>query len=86
MLVGVQFQGTIAGGETQYWRTVDWPEAWYVVWSLMPTTPTGGAEPQLTWETEVERTPGHRLNYWITVRNLSPAAVDFEARYAVLHQ
>jgi hypothetical protein len=85
MQVGVQFRGTLAAGETQKWLTVEWPEGWHVVWSLVPTSPGSAAVPQLASETEVERTADNRLNYWFTVHNLGSSPMDFEARYAVVH-
>lgn len=84
MQVGVQFSGTLAAGETQQWLTVEWPEDWYVFWSLVPTSPGSAAGPQLASETEVERTAGNRLNYWFTVHNIGSTQMDFEARYAVV--
>ena len=84
MQVGVQFRGTLAAGETQKWLTVEWPEDWQIVWSLVPTSPASGAGPQLASEMEVERNAGNRLNYWFTVHNLGSTAMDFEARYAIV--
>jgi hypothetical protein len=50
---------------------------------MMPTTPQPGA-PQIGWDVAVENANAGQSTYWITVRNLSGAPMDFEARYAVL--
>jgi hypothetical protein len=81
--VGVQFRGTIPAGQTQRWFTFNWPAHWHVIWTVVPTSPRPGA-PQIAWSTRVERGSDSAITYWIDVTNVSPAAVDFEARYCVL--
>ncbi|WP_354644531.1 hypothetical protein [Kitasatospora camelliae] len=84
MQVGTQFTGTLAAGATGRWFTHSWPADWHVAWTFMPTTPRPGAA-QLDWDVEVERATGSTVTYWLTVTNLSAAALDFEGRYAVLN-
>lgn len=83
MWTGVQFNGSLAGGETRRWFTFGWPTAWHVVWYVMPTSPQVGA-PQVDWDVAVERATSTQCTYWITVRNLTAATVTFEGRFAVL--
>jgi hypothetical protein len=49
----------------------------------MPRTPRPGA-PELDWDVAVERATALRCTYWITVKNLTAATVEFEGRFAVL--
>lgn len=84
MYTGVQWTGTLNGGETKRWFTHSWNAAKHVVWYMMPTTPRVGG-PQLDWDVAVERANASHCTYWITVKNLTPAAVTFEGRYAVLN-
>jgi hypothetical protein len=50
----------------------------------VPTSPRSGA-PQVEWDVAVERASATHITYWITIRNLTPAPVDVEARYAVMN-
>jgi hypothetical protein len=84
MWTNVQFTGTLSSGQSRRWFTWGWPTSWHVVWYMMPTTPRSGA-PQIEWDVEVERADATRCTYWITVKNLTSANVDFEARYAVMN-
>lgn len=84
MRVGTQFTGTLAPNQSARWFTFNWPQEWHTAWYVMPTTPrTGG--PELEWDVAVERADAAKVTYWITVRNLTPQSVNFEARYAVLN-
>lgn len=83
MSVGVQFTGTVAANATQKWFTHSWPQQLHVEWNVVPTSPVPGA-PQLEWDVEVERATAANITYWISVRNLTAAPVNFEARYAVM--
>jgi len=83
MWTGVQFTGSLASGASQRWFTYGWPVQWHVVWYMMPTSPRTGA-PQLGWSVSVERANATQCTYWIAVKNLTPATVTFEGRYAVL--
>jgi hypothetical protein len=84
MRVGVQFTGTVPANTTRRWFTHSWPAAWHVVWYIVPTSPRVGA-PQIEWDVEVERASADNITYWITIRNVTPAAANIEARYAVLN-
>jgi hypothetical protein len=81
--VGVQFRGTVPAGQSRRWFTYNWPAHWHVLWTVIPTTPRPGA-PQIKWQVQVERSSDAYITYWVTITNVSPAACDIEARYAVL--
>jgi hypothetical protein len=83
MRVGTQFSGTVAAGGTRRWFTHSWDAAHHVVWTIVPVTPGPGSA-QVEWDVQVQRASATALTYWLTVRNLSAAAVDIEARYAML--
>jgi hypothetical protein len=83
MWTNVQFTGTLGPGASNRWFTFNWPQAWHVVWYMMPTSPVPGA-PELDWDVAVERADANNVTYWLTVKNLSGATVNFEGRYAVL--
>ena len=85
MRVGVQFTGTIPAGRTYRWFTYNWPQQWHVVWHVVPTSLRRGA-PQIDWDVEVERMSSKYIAYWITIKNLTPASVNIEARYAILNR
>jgi hypothetical protein len=84
MRVGVQFTGSLAPSQTARWFTFNWPQAWHVVWTVVPVTPKPGA-PELQWNVQVERASAANVTYWINVTNLSNSAINFEGRYAVLN-
>jgi len=84
MRVGVQFTGSVPANTSRRWFTHSWPAAWHVVWHVVPISPRVGA-PQIEWEVEVERASADNITYWITIRNITPAAANIEARYAVLN-
>ncbi len=77
---GVQFTGQLAGNASGRWFTFNWPAAWHMVWTVMPTTP--GAQLQLT--VQVERATSEFCTYWLTVRNLTAQACSFEGRWCLL--
>jgi len=79
---GVQWNGTLTPNQTARWFTFDWPATWHVIWTIMPTTV--GTAAQLTWSVEVERASAEFVTYWITVQNLTAAAVNFEGRFEIL--
>jgi hypothetical protein len=81
--VGVQFRGNVPAGATRRWFTFNWPAHWHMLWTVVPTTPRPGA-PQIKWQVQVERASDAFITYWIDITNVSPAACDIEARYAVL--
>jgi hypothetical protein len=84
MWTNVQFTGTLGPGASNRWFTYGWPAAWHVVWYMMPTTPAPGAA-ELDWDVAVERADANSCTYWLTVKNLSGATVNFEGRYAVMN-
>lgn len=83
MYTGVQFVGTLGPNATARWFTFGWSASSHVVWYMMPTSPQVG-NPQLDWDVAVERYNATQCTYWLTVKNLTGAAVNFEGRYAVL--
>lgn len=84
MWAGTQWKGTINAGDSQQWFTWGWPASWHVVWYLMPIASSKQAGPQLEWEVSVERSNVSQCTYWITVKNLTGAPVEFEGRFDVL--
>lgn len=84
MQVGVQFTGTVQGGQSQRWFTFGWPADWETSWTVVPTTVRLGA-PEIEWDVAVERATTTTVTYWITIRNLTSAPVDIEARYAIFN-
>lgn len=82
-LCGVQFTGSLAGGQSGRWFTYGWPATWNVVWTVMPTSVQPGA-PQVSWTVQVERANAEHATYWLTVRNLTSSTVSFEGRYCIL--
>jgi hypothetical protein len=83
MYTGVQFIGTLGPNASARWFTFGWNANAHVVWYMMPTSPQVG-NPQLDWDVAVERANATQCTYWITVKNLTGASVNFEGRYAVL--
>jgi hypothetical protein len=84
MRVGVQFTGTILARTTRRWFTFGWPQAWHMMWYVVPTSPQLG-NPQIEWSVAVERASSTNITYWITIKNLTSNPVNIEARYAVLN-
>jgi hypothetical protein len=82
MTTGVQWTGSLAANQTQRWFTFNWPATWHVIWYMMPTSPQG--IPEVSWSVAVQRADANNVTYWITVTNLTNAAVTFEGRYAIL--
>jgi hypothetical protein len=79
---GVQFVGSLAANQTQRWFTFNWPATWHIVWTLMPTT--FATVPQITLTVQVQRASAEFVTYWLTVQNLTAAAVNFEGRFCIL--
>jgi hypothetical protein len=82
MVVGTQFTGSVPANSAQRWFTFNWPANWNVIWTVVSTTPVVG-NPQVEWDVAVERASPTTITYWITIRNLTAAAVSIEARYAI---
>lgn len=85
MQLGVQFRGSVPGGATRRWFTHSWPEAWRVIWMVVPTWPMIDGPPQVEWKVQVDRQAAGLIKYFIEIRNLTSTQVDIEARYAVLN-
>jgi hypothetical protein len=81
---GVQWHGQLGANQTLTWFTFNWPASWHVIWTVIPTTVSGGAGRQLTWSVAVQRASDEYVTYWITVSNLTGATVEFDGRYCVL--
>jgi hypothetical protein len=79
-VTGTQFTGTLQPGQTQKWFTFNWSPTWVIHWSVRPTT-SGG---KVTWSEEIERAANDTFTYWLTIRNVGPAATNFEAKFARL--
>jgi hypothetical protein len=79
---GTQFRGTLPPYATETWFTYNWPEYYFVVWEVVPTTPGGG--PQISSRAKIERPNGAYITYWISITNLTNQPVSFEAHYDIL--
>jgi hypothetical protein len=82
MQFGTQFTGTLAPNQSIDYFTFGWQAAWDVAWMMVPTTPGAGAEIQWTVSTQLS---GTTITYWILVKNLTSATVNFQGRYAILN-
>lgn len=82
-VVGTQFHGTLAARQTARWFTYNWPACWHVLWTVVPTTPVTPT-PGLTWKVGVERASRERATYWLTVTNLTDAALELDGRYEIV--
>ena len=81
---GTQFTGTVQGNATGHWFTHSWPSHWFVVWTIVPTSPAVDGPAQLEWTVRTSRQAERLVKYHISVRNLGGASVSFAARYEVL--
>jgi hypothetical protein len=84
MRLGVQFRGAVPANATRGWFTHSWPEAWRVVWLVVPTGPTQDSASQIESKVQVERQAASLLKYYIYITNLTDREVNIEARYAIL--
>lgn len=75
-----QFVRTLGAGQSETIFTHSWPEAWYVQWSLRPTT-IGG---KIQWNGWIERGANGLLTYWFQVTNNGTITTEYAASYAVL--
>jgi hypothetical protein len=82
MTLGVQFTGTLAPNASANYFTFGWQPGWDVLWQIMPTST--GTVPQIQWTVSTELS-GTAITYWILVKNLTAATIDFEGRYAILN-
>jgi hypothetical protein len=73
----------MTANQTQRWFTFNWSAVQHVLWEIVPTTPRSGAA-QVDWDVAIERADATHVTYWITIKNLTSASLQFEARYAIL--
>ena len=83
MTTGVQFTGSLTANQTNRWYTFNWNPANHIIWYMVPTSITSVGQ-EVTWSVATQRTSATAVTYWITVTNLTAAAVTFEGRYAIL--
>lgn len=83
MKVSTQFTGSVPAGSKKTWFTHSWKPESHVVWYVVPLTANPG-KAQIAWSVAVQRASETSLTYYLTVENLTAAAVDVEARYAIL--
>jgi hypothetical protein len=81
---GTQFSGSVAGNSSRTWFTHSWPSHWFVVWTIVPTSPVVDGPAQVQLVVHTTRQAERLIKYFLTVRNLGAAAVTFDARYEVL--
>ncbi len=81
---GVQLTATLAANATGRWFTHSWPFHWFVVWTVVPTTPAIDGPEQVEWKIQITRQAEALLKYFIEVRNLQNYPVTVQARYNVL--
>ena len=81
---GTQFSGSVPGNSTRTWFTHSWPSHWFVVWTAIPTSPVVDGPAQLELVVQTTRQAERLIKYFLSVRNLGSAAVNFDARYEVL--
>ena len=84
MWSGVQFSATIAANATQRWFTHSWPFHWFVVWTVVPTSPAVDGPAQIEAKVQITRQSDALLKYFIEIENLTGAPVTVQARYTVL--
>ena len=82
MLFGTQFTGSLTPNQSINYYTFGWPAAWDVAWTMLPTSTATGEQIQWTVSTQLS---GSTVTYWILVKNLTSATVNFQGRYAVLN-
>jgi hypothetical protein len=83
MVTGVQFRGTLSPNQTRRWYTFNWNANQHVLWEVVPTTAKSGAA-QVDWDVAIERASTDHVTYWITIKNLTNASLQIEARYAIV--
>lgn len=80
---GVQWRDVLPAGSVVTWFTYNWPEYYFVLWDVVPTTPRPGAA-EVTWKVHVERASGAFITYWIEVTNLTNVDIEIEGRFSIL--
>lgn len=81
---GTQFAGTLPANSTRQWFTHSWPFHWFVVWTVLPTSPAIDGPEQIECKVRITRQTESLLKYFVEVRNLRNYAVNIQARYNVL--
>ncbi|PFG41758.1 astacin (peptidase family M12A) [Isoptericola jiangsuensis] len=81
---GVQFRSTVPALRTQTFFTHSWPGYWFVEWTAVPTAPPVDGAAQIEWTVRTTRQTDRLVKYFVSVRNLAPYPVSYEARYDVL--
>jgi hypothetical protein len=76
--INTQFVGTLSPGQSQNYFTWGWPQSWFVIWSVRPTT-DGGEFSLDVLDVELEPTG---ITYHLTITNTSSNPASFEAKYA----
>jgi hypothetical protein len=85
MILGTQFTGTVAAGQTRTWFTHSWNAAHTVAWVAVPTAPAVDGGAQVEWKVRSTRQAPNLVKWFIEVRNVTNVTVTFEARYAILN-
>ena len=81
---GTQFSGSVPASSTRTWFTHSWPSHWFVVWTIVPTSPVVDGPAQLEFTVRTTRQAERLLKYHLSIRNLTGGAINFVARYDVL--
>ena len=81
---GTQFSSSVGANATATWFTHSWPAHWFVVWTIVPTSPAIDGPAQLEFTHRVTRQADALLKHFLSVRNLGANSVGFEARFEVL--
>jgi hypothetical protein len=81
---GTQFTAKVEAWATSRWFTHSWPAQWYVVWSVVPTSPAVDGPAQVQWNVQVTRQSGGLLKYFLAITNLTGGQIEVQARYDVL--
>ena len=85
---GVQFEVTIQPESVARVVTSDWRSDRHVLWDVVPIAGPSNSKPLLEWRLSVGLStpstparPGHRVNYYFTITNLSDHLVTAQVRY-----
>jgi hypothetical protein len=81
---GTQFTGTVPANSTRTWFTHSWPSHWFVLWTVVPTSPIIDGPAQLELVVRTTRQAERLIKYHLSIHNFGGASVSFEARYEVL--
>jgi hypothetical protein len=81
---GTQFSGSVPASTTLTWFTHSWPSHWFVVWTIVPTSPVVDGPPQLEFRVRTTRQGERLIKYHLSVTNVTGGPINFVARYDVL--